>query len=74
MVRSVIVASALIVLALPAQARSRPYVPEPGDTSLRARCRSEASMIGHGGRGADQFSDATRRLRRDHVKKCLQAG
>lgn len=74
MIRFIIVASALVALPLPAQARSRPYVPEPGDTSLRARCRSEASMIGHGGRGAAQFSDAMRQTRRDHFSKCLQAG
>ena len=63
-------------LAAPsAQARPRPYVPAEEDTSLKAKCRSEASMVGGGGgRGAVTRAEFVREMRREYFTKCMHGG
>jgi hypothetical protein len=51
----------------------RPFTPEPGDTSLRSKCRSEASMMGGGfNRGSATHSMQVQEMRRSYFKRCMQ--
>ena len=69
-----VAAITLAALAGPALARSRPYQPEPGDDSLRSKCRAEVSMIGGTGKHMTQDADQYRALRREKFQACLKAG
>lgn len=53
------------------QARSQPFTPEPGDTSLKSKCRAEAQMMGVGGKGTAVHAESNRMLRREHFRKCM---
>lgn len=58
-----------------APARGRYFVPEPGDTSLRSKCRSEASMMGGGGgRGAATRGMEVQEMRRAYFRRCMHGG
>lgn len=71
-VRSVWILTLCVCLAAPACARYRYFVPDPSDSSLRSKCRSEASMIGGGGKSAAVHLEEIRQLRHAYVQDCMK--
>lgn len=74
---TVIIAIGATSFYAPAQAgnaRGFTYAPRPGDTPLQIKCRTEARQMISGGKGAAQYAEYNRLLRREHFKKCMAGG
>ena len=64
-----------ISFAYAGNARGNFAVIHPGDSPLQTKCRSEAALVGGGhGKGAAQHALETRKLRKEHFKKCMYEG
>ncbi|GLS45552.1 hypothetical protein GGR33_004294 [Methylobacterium brachythecii] len=63
-----------VTLTSPALARGTYFVPEPGDNSLKSKCRSEASMMGYGGKSFTVHMEENRELRRRYFRDCMHRG
>lgn len=55
-------------------ARGFTDAPQPGDTPLQIKCRTEARQMISGGKGATQYAEYNRLLRGEHFKKCMAGG
>ena len=69
-----ITAAAVSTSAYAGNARSFVYVPQPGDTPLQIKCHTEARQMVSGGKGAAQYAEYNRDLRKEHFKKCMAGG
>ena len=75
MTAAVIVGAAIISTSANAgNARGHAYTPQPGDTPLQIKCRTEAHQMISGGKGSTQYAEYNRELRREHFKKCMAGG
>lgn len=70
----IVYAAAIAAPASAGNVRGHAYTPQPGDTPLQVKCRTEAHQMISYGKGSTQYAEYNRQLRREHFKKCMAGG